>query len=124
MLLVVETEVLTDRDLKESELEQRVVQRLSASNRSTHVIYAARAVGRRRLTVTNKAVRPHPLDVLHGASGLREHDVAQAGIVRSGRCIGDGEVLARVVTVEEDGDIVYLGRVVVGVWWQLQSTIR
>jgi hypothetical protein len=65
--------------------------------------------------VAYQAVGPHPLDVLHGASGLREHDVAQTGVV--GRCgaVGDGEVAARIVAGEEDVDVVDLRRAVFGV---------
>ena len=65
--------------------------------------------------VADQAVGPHPLDVLHGAAGLREHDVAQAGIVGRGGAVGDGEVAPRVVAGQEDGDVVDLGGAALGV---------
>jgi hypothetical protein len=65
--------------------------------------------------VANQAVGPLPLDVLHGATGLLEHDVAQAGVVGRGGAVGDGEVAASVVAREEDADVVDLTGAVVGV---------
>ena len=53
--------------------------------------------------------------MLHGAGWLREHDIAQAGIVGRGGAVGDGEVAPRVVAGQEDGDVVDLGGTVLGV---------
>lgn len=52
--------------------------------------------------------------MLDGAGRLLLHDVTQARQVRilDGRGIGDGEVPARVIAVQEDGDVVYLARAV------------
>ena len=73
--------------------------------------------------VADQAVRPHPLDVLHGAAGLREHDVAQARIVGGGGAVGDGEVAARVVAGKEDVDEVDLRWAVLGVGGQGEAAV-
>lgn len=73
--------------------------------------------------VADQAVGPHPLDVLHGAAGLREHDVAQTGVVGRGGAVGDGEVAARVVAGEEDVDVVNLRRAVFGVRWEGEAAV-
>jgi len=52
--------------------------------------------------------------MLDGAAGFLEHDVSQAGVVGRGRAVGDGEVLARVVAVQEYGDVVYPAGAVTG----------
>ena len=52
-----------------------------------------------RLPIANQTVGPGPLDMLHGAARLGEHDVTQAGVVGRGGAIGDGEVAARVIAV-------------------------
>ncbi len=65
--------------------------------------------------VADQAVGPDPFDVLYRAAGLREHDVAQAGVVGRGGAVGDGEVAPRVVAGQEDADVVDLRGAVLGV---------
>lgn len=61
--------------------------------------------------------------MLDGAAGLREHDVAQAGVVGRGGAVGDGEVAARVVARQEDGDVVDLRGAVLGVGWEREAAV-
>lgn len=49
-----------------------------------------------------------PLDVLHGAAGLRLHDVPEGRAATSCCAVRDGEVAAGVVAVHEYGDVVDL----------------
>jgi hypothetical protein len=76
-----------------------------------------------RAAVADKAVGPDPLDVLHGAARLLEHDVAQAGVVGRGGAVADGEVAACDVAVEEDVDVVDHGRAFVVVGRELEAAI-
>lgn len=46
--------------------------------------------------------------MLHGATGLGEHDITKCGIVGRRSAVGDGEIAARVVAVKEDVDVVDL----------------
>jgi hypothetical protein len=62
--------------------------------------------------------------VLHGAAGLLEHNVAQAGVVSRGGPIGDGEVAAFVIAVEEDADVMDEARAVIGVRRKGETPIR
>ena len=88
-----------------------------------YVVNTTVAVGGGGLSVTHQAVRPYPIDMLHRAPRLREHDVAKTGIVGGGGAVGDGEVLARGVAGEEDGDVVDLARAVGGIRRQRQLSV-
>lgn len=61
--------------------------------------------------------------MFHRASGLGEHDIPQAGIVRTGGAVGDGEVLARIIAIHEDGDVVYFGGAVLWIRRQPEPTV-
>jgi hypothetical protein len=76
-----------------------------------------------RAAVADKAVGPDPLDVLHGATRLLVHDIAQAGVVGRGGAVGDGEIATCDVAGEEDVDVVDHGRAVVGVRRELEAAI-
>jgi hypothetical protein len=76
-----------------------------------------------RAAVADKAVGPDPLDVLHGATRLLIHDIAQAGVVGRGGAVGDGEIATCDVAGEEDVDVVDHGRAVVGVRGELEAAI-
>lgn len=67
------------------------------------------------LPVADETVGPGPLDVLHCAALLLEHNVAEAGVVGGGGAIGDGEIAARDVAVEEDVDLVDEAGAVLGI---------
>jgi hypothetical protein len=61
--------------------------------------------------------------MFHGAAGLGEHDVTQAGVVGRGGAISDGEVAAGVIAVEEDVDVVDEAGAVFGIGWQLEAAV-
>lgn len=67
-------------------------------------------------TITNKTVGPGPADVLHSATRLGEHDVAEAGVVGRGRAVGYRKIALRGVAGQEDADVVDLAGAVFGVW--------
>lgn len=89
----------------------------------THVINPPVAASLGLRPVADEAVGPDPLHVLHRAARLLEHDVAQAGIVRGSGAIGDGEVAARVVAVEEEGDAVDKAGTVLGIRRQGEAAV-
>jgi len=61
--------------------------------------------------------------MLYRAAWLGEHDVAQTGIVRPRGAVRNGKVLARDIAGKEDGDVVYLRRHALCIWWQWESAI-
>lgn len=113
MVFAVETEVLPDRDLY-------VFIALAAASllflfsfvspKIPYIVDAAIAVAAVWCSVADEAVGPHPVEVLHRAAGLLQHNVAQGGIVLRRRAVGNGKVAARLVAGEEDGDVEDVGR--------------
>lgn len=73
--------------------------------------------------VPDQAVGPGPLDVLHGAAGLLEHDVAQAGVIGRGGAVSDGEVVHCFVAGQEDVDFVDHAGAVLGVRGKLEFAV-
>lgn len=57
------------------------------------------------------------------APGFLEHDLAEAGIIGRGGAVGDCEVAAGDVAVEEDGDVVDLTWAVGGIWRQGETAV-
>jgi hypothetical protein len=82
---------------------------------STYVVDTSGAVCCCWLPIAHKTVGPDPFDMLDRTASLCAHNVAEAGVVCRGSAIGDGKVLASGVTVQEDGDVEDLARVVVRV---------
>lgn len=61
--------------------------------------------------------------MFYRAAWLRKHDVAQTGVIRPRGAIRDGKVLTRIIAVHEDGDVVYLGRAALCIWWQWKPAV-
>lgn len=77
---------------------------------SAYIVHSPIAPNVLRLPVSDQTVRPDPVNMLDRAPRLLEHDVAQTGVVRRSRAIGNSEIQARRVAVQEDGDVIYLTR--------------
>jgi hypothetical protein len=119
VVLVIYPKVLSNRDLSPGIMSTRRPTRVRIW---TYIVYASSAILVRRLAVTNQAVGPHPVDVLHSAAGLLSHYIAEACPILSFGAVRDGKIQARVITVEKHSDVEDLRRAV-GLQRQWQSSI-
>jgi hypothetical protein len=96
---------------------------LSPVQPQTYVIIPPCTIRTFRCSVSNQAVRPNPIDMLHCAARFLRHYLAQTRVAGRSCAIGNREILASLVAGKEDCNIVNRRDGVRGIRWKLQLAV-